>query len=217
VIITDIQTQKKNSSRFNLDIDGKFFCGISADTLAKYALYQGKVISPEELEEVLDTELQTRFFNRVLEYLTRAPKTEFQIQRYMKDLVYKKKGKWFEELSKEKQEKIFVFVTSKLKEYGYIDDRSFAETFVNSRIRNKPRGKNILISELISKGVNKEIATETVNDLVEDEMDMLKKIYTKKYGDEQLDITQKKKIDFLLRKGFNWDLIQEYMNNDTRK
>jgi regulatory protein len=217
VIITDIQTQKKNSSRFNLDIDGKFFCGISADTLTKYALYQGKVISPEELEEVLDTELQTRFFNRVLEYLTRAPKTEFQIQRYMKDLVYKKKGKWFEELSKEKQEKIFVFVTSKLKEYGYIDDRSFAETFVNSRIRNKPRGKNILISELISKGVNKEIATETVNDLVEDEMDMLKKIYTKKYGDEQLDITQKKKIDFLLRKGFNWDLIQEYMNNDTRK
>ena len=144
MIITGIQTQKKNSSRFNLDIDGKFFCGISADTLAKYSLYQGKVISNDELEKVLDTELQTRFFNRVLEYLARAPKTEFQIQRYMKDLVYKKKGKWFEELSKEKQEKIFTFVISKLKEYGYIDDKSFAESFINSRIRNKPRGKKHL-------------------------------------------------------------------------
>ena len=48
-------------------------------------------------------------------------------------------------------------------------------------------------------------------------MDMLQRIYTKKYGDEKLDVTQKKKIDFLLRKGFNWDLILEYINNDTRK
>lgn len=217
MLITDVQPQKKDPSRYSIYIEKKFYCGASADTVAKFNLYTGKEITEKELEEFLDSELQSRFFIRTLGYLARAPKTEYQIRTYMKELIYKKKGKWFEEISKEKQEEIFEHVISKLKEYKYLNDEAFAEVFVSSRIKNKPRGKKVLISELISKGVSKDIALDIVNKLVENESDMLKRIYTKKYGEEQFTIKEKKKIAFLLRKGFQWNLIQEYIQNDIRE
>ena len=212
--ITELSVQKRDSSRFNISVDGKFFCGASVDIIAKFNLYQGRDTDEKELKEILDSELESRFFNRALTYLARSPRSEYQIKTYLKNLAYKKKGLWYEDIPKVQLENIFEKNISKLKEFKYIDDRQYAEAFVNSRIRNKPRGKSILVSELQVKGVDKEIALEVVEELVEDEMDMLKRIYTKKYGTDKLESNDRKKVDFLRRKGFNWDLIQKYINND---
>lgn len=212
--ITELSVQKRDSSRFNISVDGKFFCGASVDIVAKFNLYQGRETDEKELREILDSELEIRFLNRALTYLIRSPRSEYQIRTYLRNLAYKKKGLWYEDISKEQLEEIFEKNISKLKEFKYINDREYAEAFVNSRIRNKPRGKNILVAELRSKGVNKELALEVVEELVEDEADMLKRIYTKKYGEEKLEGNDRKKIDFLRRKGFNWDLIQKYIQDE---
>ena len=74
--------------------------------------------------------------------------------------------------------------------------------------------RQILQSELMSKGVEANLAREKVEELVEDEYDMLKRIYLKKYGNEKMDLSDSKKIDFLRRKGFNWDLINQFINNE---
>lgn len=213
--VTKLASQKKDPSRVNMYIDENFFCGLSLDSVAKYAIYVGKEITDDELEELLNDELRARFLNRAVSYISRAIKTEFQVRKYLKELSFKKKGKWYEDISKEMYQEIEEHVIGKMKEYGYIDDSNFAELFVTSRIRNKPRGKNVLVSELISKGVSKDIALDTVEGLVNDEMDMLKQIYAKKYGDEELKYDDRKKIDFLLRKGFNWELIQKLMKDES--
>ena len=53
--------------------------------------------------------------------------------------------------------------------------------------------------------------------MVDDEYDMLKRVYEKKYGIEKLGMKDRKKIDFLLRKGFNWDLIERYINEKSEE
>ncbi len=215
MILTLLESQKKDPSRVNLYIDGNFFCGISVNTIAKYSLYVGKEVTQEMLDELFFSELEGRFFDRAIGFLERAPKTERQIRIYLKDLSFKKKGKWFDSLDGDILTKIIERVIEKLNEYKYIDDEKFAELFVTSRTKNKPRGKEVLVMELLTKGVSKEIAKKVVNLLVEDEYSLMLETYRKKYKEEKITMNDRKKIDFLRRKGFNWDLIEKFINHES--
>ncbi len=213
--ITKLASQKKDPSRVSMSVDGEFFCGVSLDIVAKYTLYVGKDVTDLEIENIFKDEIQSRFLSRAVDSISRGVKTEYQVKKYLRELSLKKKGKWYSDISKENSEQIIEYVVKKLNEYGYIDDSNYATLFVQSRIKNKPRGKAILISELLSKGVSKEIAVERVNELVEDEYDILKRMYEKKYKEEKITMDDRKKIDFLRRKGFNWDLIEKFINEST--
>ena len=215
MVITDVQQQKRNSSRFNLYIDNKFCAGISANTLAKFNLYKDKEIVEEDLQKVLYEDLKQRFTDRAINNIARSPKTEFQIRRYLNELSYKKKGDWFDKEIDFDFEEMFKNIISNLKELELLDDRNYAQLFVESRIKNKPRGKYILVSELIRKGVDKNIAKEVCDELIEDEYDLLKRTYYKKYKTYNLDISDTKKIQYLQRKGFSYDLIKEFSKNES--
>ena len=213
--ITDISQQKNNIERFNLYIDGVFLCGISSLTIAKENLYKGLDINEERLNELLRLDLENRVFDRVVENLSRSPKTEFQIKRYISELLFKKSGKWFSKDIDIDEKNLKERVVEKLRKYDFLNDEAYARMFVESRIRTKPRGKIILINELRSKGISKDIAQRVCDELVEDELSLLKKIYLKKYGEEPFSIKDTKKIQFLQRKGFSWDLIQNILNDDS--
>lgn len=217
MIITKIEQQKKNSSRYNLYIDNQFFAGISSNTLTKYNLYKEKEIKKETLDEILIQELKQRFQQRAENYLTRSIKTEFQVRKYLNDLKYKKKGKWFDENVNVDFDKIFDQIIERLKELQFINDQKFAELFVESRIRNKPRGKYVLVSELLKKGIDKEIAQKVCDELVEDEYEILKRTFYKKYKNYNLDIKETKKIQYLQRKGFSYDLIKQFIEHESEK
>ncbi|MDD3474699.1 MAG: RecX family transcriptional regulator [Candidatus Dojkabacteria bacterium] len=215
MIITDVQQQKRNTSRFNLYIDNKFYAGISANTLAKFNLYKEKEIDEEELQKILYQDLKQRFTDRVINNIARSPKTEFQIRRYLNELSFKKKGDWFDKEIDIDSDNMFNEIVETLKELELLNDRTYAQLFVESRIKNKPRGKYVLISELISKGVDKNIAKEVCDELIEDEYDILKRTYYKKYKTYNLDLTDIKRVRYLQRKGFSYDLIKEFAKNES--
>ncbi len=208
--VTKIEYQKKDPNRVNLYIDEQFFCGISLDTLASENLYEGLDIDQQAIDRILEKDLKSRFLIRATEYLSHSPKTEYQVYKYLKELKFKKKGNWFKEDVDIDWEKLFNEIVEKLKEYKYIDDREFAKSFVSSRLRNKPRGKSVLISELISKGVSKDIAQEVCNESIVSEMDLLKQTFEKKYRNQNFDINNQKMVGYLFRKGFSWDLIEQF-------
>jgi regulatory protein len=215
--VTKLSSQKKDSSRVNVYIDEEFFCGLSLDLVAKFNLYDDKEVDVKELDEILFEELKARFSQRALSYVSKTLKTEFQLRRYLKTLSFKKKGSWYNDIDKAKLEEIFNEAIKKLDEYGYINDEEFAEQFILSRIKNRPRGKMVLVSELMSKGVDKELARKKVEELVEDEYEVLERTYRKKFNEEKITIRDRKKIDYLKRKGFSWDLIKKLIDNESSK
>ena len=214
MVITDVQQQKRKTSRFNLYIDSKFYAGISTSTLAKFNLYKEKEIEEEELQEILYQDLKQRFTDRAINNIARSPKTEVQIKKYLNELSYKKKGDWFYEEIEFDFEEMFKNITSYLKELELLDDRKYAALFIESRIKNKPRGKYVLVSELISKGVDKNIAQEVCDELIEDEYDILKRTYYKKYKTYKLDLSDIKRVQYLQRKGFSYDLIKNFTKDE---
>ena len=205
MVITNIGLQKKDNGRFNLEVDGRFVCSISATTIAIYTLYKDKEISEEQLNEIIKKEIENRFFDRALTLVSASPKTKRQVEMYLKQLAFKKKGLWFEEGLD--LENVFERIIEKLVKYKYIDDKEYATLFVESRLKNKPRGKQVLISELISKGVDIHIAKEVVDKLVVDTHELIVKAFKKRFRDTKFDAKNRKHVDFLLRKGFDWDDI----------
>ncbi len=215
MIVTKIEYQKRDPNRVNVFVDEQFFCGISLDTLARENLYEGMDIDDELMERIFQTDLRNRFLVRATEYLSHSPKTEFQLLRYLKNLRFKKKDIWFKEGINLDWDNFFNDILCKLKEYKYIDDENYARLFVQSRLRSKPRSKSVLIGELMSKGVSKEIAQSIVDEEVIDEIDLLKAAFEKKYRGKKFDIKDQKMVTFLQRKGFSWDLIEQYSRDES--
>ena len=217
MVITKIEYQKRDPERVNIYIDGKFFCGISIDTLALENLYEGLEVDDNLLDKILKEDLGKRFLNRAAEYLSHTAKTEFQVRQYLKNLKFKKKGIWFNENIQLDWGSLFNQIIDSLKKYKYIDDEEFAHAFVQSRLRVKPRGKSVLISELLSKGVSKEIAQRVCEEEITDELDVLRNAFRKKFKDEKFNIQNQKMVGYLLRKGFSWDLIEQFERNESEK
>ena len=213
--VTKIEYQKRDPNRVNIYIDESFFCGISLDTLASENLYEGLEIDDSVIESILQKDLRSRFLTRVMEYISRSPKTEFQIKRYLRELKFKKRDIWFKGDILIDWDEFFNEILKKLKGYKYIDDESFARSFVSSRLRNKPSGKSILISELISKGVSKDIAEMVCNEDMGDELDILRKAFEKRFKEKKFDIKDQKMVGYLLRKGFSWDLIEQFNRDES--
>ena len=217
MVITKIEYQKKDPERVNIYVDGEFFCGISLNVLAQENLYEGLTIDEQTLDRILKEDLESRFMNRAVEYLSRTVKTEFQVRQYLKNLKFKKKGIWFNEDIQLDWDLLFEQIIDSLKKYKYIDDEEFAHAFVQSRLNVKPRGKSVLISELLSKGVSKEIAQRVCDEEITDELEVLRNAFRKRFKDEKFNIQNQKMVGYLLRKGFSWDLIEQFERNESEK
>ena len=52
---------------------------------------------------------------------------------------------------------------------------------------------------------------------IKDEMDVLRDTFKKKYKEERFNIQNQKMVSYLLRKGFSWDLIEQFERNESEK
>ncbi len=106
-----------------------------------------------------------------------------------------------------------------LKESGYLDDEKFAEQWIKNRIEKKPRGKALIKSELLQKGVDRRIIEEKLNSLLptsrEKEMaqHLADKWLNKKRGKEEN--IKEKLYRYLNNKGFDREIIREIINYDN--
>lgn len=104
-----------------------------------------------------------------------------------------------------------------LEEQNYLNDRRFAENWIKSRLRHKPRGPYLIKKELGQKGVDSSIQKELISSLVNPEVEYK---LAKQLGDKWLNRKrnekniQDKMYRYLLNKGFSSSIcksiIEEY-------
>jgi regulatory protein len=104
---------------------------------------------------------------------------------------------------------------------GLLDDSQFASAYVHSRMVQKPMGKRLLRQELFSKGIDEEKAEKAIEELYSDRSefdvakDLVQKRVRKSKGSEEEMKKQKKKLSqFLLRRGFDWGVISEVLQEE---
>lgn len=214
--ITQVERQKKNSRRFNVHLDGKFAFGANEDTLVNLRLIEGKEITQEGLEKtLLETEVG-KLVDRIYGLLSRRFRSEREIRSYLKELSFKRKIKDREELS----EIVIELLIDKLKQRDLINDERFAKEWVESR--GKKRGIQVLKGELMQKGIDREIIEEVISrqssaisqeEIAEQALD--KKMKSFSFLDEI--IFKRKATEFLMRRGFSYDVAKGVVEKKLKK
>lgn len=202
--ITKIEVQKKRKNRCSIYLDDEFAFGINIDVLYKFGLKKGDQLSEEDIEKILAVEEKQTAKERALKFLSYRDRSEKEVIDKLKAIGYK--------------ETVINWVLAELKRLKLIDDTQFAVSFAKTKMINKPMGEYMLRRELFSKGIDEKDIDEAIA-IVYQEKDpitlatevALKQV--KKY--KHLDETKAKRrvSDFLLRRGFSWDVISDIIGN----
>ncbi len=107
-----------------------------------------------------------------------------------------------------------------LKEKGYIDDRRFAENLVFFK-QKKGYGKGRIMKDLFLRGVDEDIARDAIGKIdFEEEVKRAEEILQKRekmVKVEQREVLKKKLSQYLLQRGFNWEVVQEVWKRKEEK
>ena len=134
-------------------------------------------------------------YHKALGYLSRTPKTIWQIKKYLTDKGY--------------DAGIIEQVLAELLRFNYLDDKAFAQTFIENRVRCKPKSIFALGYELRSKGIDPVLANNLLADY--EDVDLaLKAVKIKKQAWNRLDESERKKkvMNFLRYRGFDYGVCQ---------
>ena len=113
--ITAITPQKKDKTRCNVEIDGRFYCGMKLVTVMQSRLKVGMSIALEELAHIqLESEKQTAL-DKALHHITASMKPEKEIRDFLTKKGYLKD--------------VCDYVIEKMKGYGFLDDGAYAKAY----------------------------------------------------------------------------------------
>lgn len=204
-IITKIEIQKRNPKRRSVFIDGKFAFGLDEEVLYKLGVKKGDSLTEQQIKKITKEERKKEAKDVALKILSFRRRTEKQVRDKLQ-----KKG--FDE-------KTIKATIDKLKEFDLINDLEFATSWVKDRLAFKPRGKKLLKQELWKKGIAKGVIDQVTEELCQHEdesaLDLMKKI-EKKYKNLEPQVAKRRMFNFLLRRGFSYEVARQVLTQLTQ-
>ena len=153
--ITALEPQLNNPDRINLFVDGRFLMGVNAVIVLQMELRLEQELTPDELERLHSEEIEQRAVDRALNFLSYRPRSREEVRRYLK--------------RKETSPEIIETALARLDRLDFVNDRTFAGFWIESREHFSPRGARALKNELRMKGVERDVVDELVSDEQDEE------------------------------------------------
>lgn len=200
--ITDIRQQVKRKDRYSIFIDNKYSFALSESGLLSSGIKAGLEINKEELEKLKENSHLDKAIYRVLDLISRRPRSRWEIADYLKRKSYEP-----EEIE---------YVLNQLYEKGYINDEDFARRWVENRRLLRATSKRRLTLELKQKRIEDQIIDKVLSEDITNEQEILVELIDKKrkqtrYQDKQ------KLIQYLIRQGFNYGDIKTVIDSQEEK
>ncbi len=196
MIITEIKKQIKNNNRFNIYLDGQYYCGLNAETIVKNNLKTGMDIEKEILDNLQLESEKTTALEKLVNYMGSRLRTEKQLWDYLK-------GKGYAEVT-------CNYCMEKLKEYNYINDAQYVNSFI--QVNKSKKGKKLLAYELKQKGIDDKLLDTSFEDY-ENDLESIKLIALKYLKNKDLAKENfQKAYRHLMSKGFESSEVLKVLN-----
>jgi regulatory protein len=201
--ITDLKTQKNHPSRLSIFIDDKYYCGVSEEVATKYQLEKGMEVDENELNELLYDEELLKAKKYVYSLLSRRMYSSKEVHDKLAEQGY--------------IDEVINGAISAIERFGYINDRKFAEEWVSSRMRTKPKGEFVLRRELAEKGIEGDVIEEILTNTFDDSeklnvvLDIARK-KAKSYKNDDPLSARRKLQSFLVRRGFDFETVRNVVD-----
>ena len=198
MLVTAITQQKKDETRYNVFIDGEYVFALPMQDILYFKLKEGREVPEETVEYIQNSLIYIKAQDLALHYIGYKMRTVKEIRMKLEE----------KEFSEEVIEKVIAF----LEKYGYADDREYCRKYIKEKLRMKPKSGYALKIELRQRGISSRIIDEVMAETeMDEEGDAFRWLERKSRGNwPPADDKQKKKLyDFLLRKGYSYDIIGE--------
>lgn len=153
-VVTALDPAPGRLGGFLLAVDEGTRFRVSEDLCRRRNLHVGARMSTTDLESLTREAADAEAVDRAVHYLSYRPRTCREVRQYL--------GR--HGLSRHADGAI-----ARCSELGYLDDEAYARAFVRERIRLKPRGRPRLVSELLSRGIERDAAERAVRETLEEE------------------------------------------------
>lgn len=204
-IITDVVEINKKKRRIYINFDSAFSLYIGE--IRKFKIKKDQSISNETYYEIVNEILPKRAKIRAMNLLKNKDYTEYSLKQKLKEGYY--------------PDESISSAIEYVKNYGYINDKRYAENYVNFKSASKSRYQ--ITNFLLQKGVNRDLISEVCDEFYENSENSEKKLIEKLILKRKLDIInitreeKSKLLGYLTRKGFQIDLINGVINEIVNK
>jgi regulatory protein len=195
--ITLISVQKRNQNRLNVEINGNFALGL--DRMIAAWLRTGQYLSDEEIASLKKRDSDEVLYQSAVHLISYKSRTKTELMERLIEKGYS-------------QDQVQI-VLDRLEESHLIDDRGYAERWVEDRSVLHPRSHRLMATEMRRKGIASEIALEALEGIKEDSalaLEAGRKSLRRWQGLNEQDF-KKKCADFLARRGFNYSVIRSIL------
>lgn len=205
-VITKITAGVKDKNRVNVFVNGKFALSLDVKQTIDLGVKAGRRLNEDELQELHKASEFGKLYQRSLEWAFTRPHSLGETRDYLKRRQLKRaqlnRKRVQEELKPlpEIQDSAIELVIERLSERGYIDDRKFAEYYVENRFVKKGISRRRLMMELRNKRVSEDIIAVVLEESPRKDVGELAKMIQKKarkYDEQKL-------IQYLVRQGFQY-------------
>lgn len=198
--ITSVRRNVKNGGRCSVFVDGEFLVACPIDVAVSLELHKGLEMT-YQLERTLRGEDRRMVLKqKTYHFATYKPRTEKQVRTYL--------------VGREATPEEIDFVVSWLRDFRLIDDRNYAEQFIEAAKERKPLSRLMARRMLVAKGVPEEIVDNVLEVRYgpDDALDAARRVATKKLRSLSTE-TEKKRVEKLVRflqyRGYPWDVIRK--------
>jgi regulatory protein len=200
--ITRIECQKRYPRRRSIFLDEAFAFGLDEEVVLRAHLHEGDEISDEAIQHIWIEEEIARAKKKALALLSYRMRSIQEIREALSSRGY--------------EDKTVELVISDFQRAGLLNDTSFASAYIETRMIQRPAGKRLLIQELQHRGIDESLALRTVEEAYGErsETDLAFSLIQPRLSrmhDTPVKVL-KKISDFLLRRGFGWEIIHEVLD-----
>jgi len=181
--------------RYDVRIDDARVVPLSREVLAAANLSVGQEVDDSLVAELEAAEARHTAMTAALRLLSYRQRSEREM--------------WDALRSRGIPEAIAGETLDRLRQLRLLDDGAFAEAWTESRQRNRPRGKRMLLAELAQKGIERELAQASVAAI--DEEDAALRAGRKRartLGSLEFREFRRRLGDFLARRGFGYEVCE---------
>jgi regulatory protein len=188
--ITALTMQKRNRQRVNVYLDGEFAFGL-ARILAAW-MQVGQVLSDEKIAQLKASDEREVAYQRAIQFLNYRPRTENEIRQNL--------------LKHGVAETVLADVIQRLQRAGLLDDKRFADAWVENRADLHPRSRRALAYELKQRGVDQQLIQQSLAQVDDDQAAYQAALRRsrKLQGLDWQDF-RKKMYGYLARRGFDYE------------
>jgi regulatory protein len=153
--ITALTPHSRNPDEWHISLDGEYAFTLDGTTVVAEGIAMGRELTPANVERLRAAAEERRVFDAALRFLASRPRSRAEVRRRM---LQRRPNR------PDRAPEVVDRVLERLERMNLLDDRAFAEFWVEQRERFSPRAAYAVSQELRQRGVDRDTADAAIDE-----------------------------------------------------